>query len=302
MVWHAPKLIEPPPNVVTPSSSLVPHRRLSIGRLHRTASPVRPSSNNYPDSSASSSSQRDWQHHRQQQWLDLIPYDPPDASPPSEQHQYESTQQSSSSSSSSSMPSTAIPPGYNQMPGSYYSDFEVGSLSSEEEDMFRLVHGASPSTTNPFDSPLELQQEPRIHPFTAIPSAQPRSSFHSPSSSPPPFTNMSTYSTQAATSLPSPPTSQLERPESPFSVADSQPTLRQGVSRALSPPMSPIPRPQNRASGGSGSGSSRYARNPEDVDAQALNAVVDGIGRMQVNMNLDPAGRWRIARRPGAPW
>lgn len=298
MVWPTPKLIEPPPNVVTPSSSLVLHRRLSIGRLHRTTSPVPVSSNNNSDSSASSSSQRDWQHHRQQQWLDLIPYDPPDASPPSEQHQYESTQQSSSSSSSSSMPSTAIPPGYNQMPGSYYSDFEVGSPSSEEEDMFRLVHGTSPSTTNPFDSPLELQQEPRIHPFTAIPSAQPRSGFHS-SSSPPPFTNMSTYSTQAATSLPSPPTSQLERPESPLSVADSQPTLRQGVSRALSPPMSPIPRPQNRASGGSGS---RYARGPEDVDAQALNAVVDGIGRMQVNMNLDPAGRWRIARRPGAPW
>ncbi|UKZ93368.1 uncharacterized protein TrAFT101_008282 [Trichoderma asperellum] len=293
MVWPAPKLIEPPPNVATPSSSLVPHRRLSIGRLHRTASPVRVSSNNNSDSSASSSSQRDWQHHRQQQWLDLIPYDPPTPSPPLAQHQYESTQQSSSSS----MPSTAIPPGYNQMPGSYYSDFEVGSPSSEEEDMFRLVHGHSPSTTNPFDSPLELQQEPRIHPFTAIPSAQPRSSFHS-SSSPPPFTNMSTYSTQAATSLPSPPTSQLERPESPLSVADSQPTLRQGVSRALSPPMSPIPRPQNRASGGS---SSRYARSPEDVDAQALNAVVDGIGRMQVNMNLDPAGRWRIARRPGAP-
>lgn len=64
--------------------------------------------------------------------------------------------------------------------------------------------------------------------------------------------------------------------------------------------MSPIPRPQNRVSGGSGSG--RHARESEDVDTRALNAILDGIGRMQVNMNLDQAGRWRIARRPGAPW
>ncbi|KAL6897525.1 hypothetical protein GGI43DRAFT_95974 [Trichoderma evansii] len=291
MVWPAPKPTEPPPNVVNPSSSLVPHRRLSIGRLHRTVSPVRVSSNNNPDSSsASPSSQRDWQHQRQQQWLDRIPYNSPTPSPPSEQHQFEYSQQSSSS-----MPSTA--PGFHPMPGSYYSDFESGSPSSEEEDMFRLVHGASPST-NPRESPFDLQEELQVHPFSVGPSAQPRSSFHS-SSTPPPFTNMSTYSTQAASSFPSPPTSQLERSESPFSIADSQPTLRQGVFQALSPPTSPIPRPQNRVGGGS---DSRYARNPEDVDSQALNAVVDGIGRMQVNMNLDQAGRWRIARRPGAPW
>lgn len=293
MVWPAPKPIEPPPNVVNPSSSLVPYRRLSIGRLHRTASPVGVSSNNNPDSSASSSSQRDWQHQRQQQWLDLIPSDPPAPSPPSKQYHYESSQQSSSSS----MPSTAIPPDYNVMPGSYYSDSEPGSPSSEEEDLFRLVHGASPST-NPHSSPFDLEEESPIHPFSVAPSAQPRSGVH-PSSSPPPFTNVSTYSTQAASFFPSPPTSQLERPESPSSVADSQPTLRQDVSQGPSPPTSPIPRPRNRVSGGSGS---RYARYPEDVDAHALNAVVDGIGRLQVNMNLDRAGRWRIARRPGAPW
>lgn len=275
MVWPSPPAIKNPS-----SSSPAPHRRLSIGRLHRTASPS--------PSSASSSSQQDWQHQRQQQWLDLIPYDPP------EQQQYQSSQQSSSS-----MPSTAIPPSYNPMPGSFHSDFESGLPSSEEEDIFRLAHATSPFTDSN-NSPFEPREELQIQPFSVAPSAQPRSSFLSSSSSSPPFANMSTYSTQAASySLPSPPTSQLERPESPISVADSQPTLRQGDSpQVFSPSMSPIPRPQ-RVSGGS---SSRYARNSEDVDTQALNAVVDGIGRMQVNMNLDQAGRWRIARRPGAPW
>lgn len=281
MVWPSPPAIKTPS-----SSSPAPHRRLSIGRLHRTASPspVRPSSNRNPDSSsASSSSQRDWQHQRQQQWLDLIPYDPPAPpapSPPFEQHQY--------TSPSSSMPSTV----YDPMPGSFHDP------SSEEEDMFRLAHATSPFT-NTYNSPFEPREGLQIQPFSVLPSAQPRSSFLSSPSSPP-FANMSTLSTQAASySLPSPPTSQLERPESPFSV-DSQPTLRQGDSRTLSPPMSPIPRPQNRVSGGSGSG--RHARESEDVDTRALNAIVDGIGRMQVNMNLDQAGRWRIARRPGAPW
>ncbi|EHK42180.1 uncharacterized protein TrAtP1_011864 [Trichoderma atroviride] len=287
MVWPSP------PNVINPSSSPAPHRRLSIGRLHRTASPVRPSPSRNPDSSAaSSSSQRDWQHQRQQQWLDLIPYDPPAPSPPLEQHQHQSSQQSSSS-----MPSTA----YHPMPGSFHSDFEPDLPSSDEEAIFRLAHATSPFT-NSNNSPFEPREELQIQPFSVVPSAQPRPSFLSSSSSSPPFANMSTYSTQAASySLPSPPTSQLERPESPLSIADSQPTLRQGDSRVLSPPMSPIPRPQNRVRSGSGSGS-RHARNSEDVDTRALNAVVDGIGRMQVNMNLDQAGRWRIARRPGAPW
>lgn len=291
MVWPSPPAIKNPSS----SSSPAPHRRLSIGRLHRTASPspVRTSSNRNPDSSssASSSNQRDWQHQRQQQSLDLIPYDPPAPPSPSfEQHQYQSSQQSFSL-----MPSTT----YQLMPGSFH-DFEPDLPSSEEEDMFRLAHATSPFT-NTYNSPFEPREELQIQPFSVLPSAQPRSSFLSSSSSSPPFANMSTYSTQAASySLPSPPTSQLERPESPFSV-DSQPTLRQGDSRVLSPPMSPIPRPQNRVSGGSGSGS-RHARNSEDVDTQALNAVVDGIGRMQVNMNLDQAGRWRIARRPGASW
>lgn len=279
MVWPSP------PNVIKPSSSSpAPHRRLSIGPLHRTASPVRHSSSRNLDSSSStsSSSQRDWQHQRQQQWLDLIPYDPPS---PFEQHQYQSSQQSSSSSSS--IPSTA------------YNPFESDLPSSEEEDIFRLAHATSPFA-NSNNSPFEPREELQIQPFSVVPSAQPRSSFLSSSSSPP-FANVSTYSTQVASySLPSPPTSQLERPESPLSVAYSQPTLRQGDSRVLSPPMSPIPRPQNRVHGGSGSG--RHARNSEDADTRALNAVVDGIGRMQVNMNLDQAGRWRIARRPGAPW
>ncbi|KAM0264239.1 hypothetical protein ACHAQJ_000726 [Trichoderma viride] len=295
MVWPAPNQIPVvDPNVVVPSS-LEPSRRLSIGRLHRIASPLplRVSSNSPP-----SSSQKDWQHQRQQQWLDLIPYE----SPPPPEHLpasllYESSQESSSSSSS--LPSTAVPPGFTPMPGSYYSDLDSASPSSEEEDMFRLAHSTSPPSarsTNPrstYISPSS-SQELQVYPFSLIPSAQPRSSFPS-SSSPPPFTNMP-YSTQAVSSLPSPPNSQHERPESPLSVADSQPTLRQGVPQVFSPSMSPLPRPQNRVSG-------RYAaQNSEDVDNQALNAVVDGIGRMQVSMNLDQAGRWRIARRTGAPW
>jgi hypothetical protein len=185
MVWPAPKIVESP-NVLDLSSSLVPHRRLSIGRLHRTASPspspVRHSSNRDPDSSVSSSSQRDWQHQRQQQWLDLIPYDPPSPSPPSPPQP-----------SSSSVPSTAIPLGFKPMPGSFFSDPESGLPSTEEEDMFRLVHGASPFT-NPYDSPFEPREELQIQPFSVVPSAQPRSSFLSSSSSPP-FENMSTLST-----------------------------------------------------------------------------------------------------------
>ncbi|KAH6611603.1 hypothetical protein Trco_001623 [Trichoderma cornu-damae] len=187
------------------------------------------------------------------------------------------------------------------MPGSYYSDLDSsGSPSEEEQDMFRLAHDTSPSwrSTNP-TSPLRSpspSRGARVPPFHPIPSAQPRPSFPS-SSPPPPFTNMS-YSTQAASSiLPSPPSSQHERPWSPLSAADSLPTLRQGAPRQLfSPPMSPTPRPQNRGRGSS------HAHGPDGVDAQALNAVVDGIGSMQVSMNLDQAGRWRIARRTGAPW
>ncbi|KAL7919759.1 hypothetical protein ACQKWADRAFT_322719 [Trichoderma austrokoningii] len=277
MVWPAPKSSEPSTVVDSPSSSPAPHRRLSIGRLHRTASPSPPPPPNRSlDFSPSSSSQQDWQHQRQQQWPDPIPHDPPTPSPPSplsEQHQYESF-----SSSSSSMPSTALPPDYYPMPGSFHSDFP----SSSEEDMFRLAHGGAAASpfTSPRTSPFEPREELQIQPFTVAPE------------------DMSTMSTQAASySLPSPPTSQFERPESPSSVADSQHTLRQGDSRVLSPPMSPIPRPLPR---NSGSGS-RYARNTEDVEARALNAVVDGIGIMHVNMSLE-AGRWRIARQPGAPW
>ncbi|KAL7785275.1 hypothetical protein V8C37DRAFT_405899 [Trichoderma ceciliae] len=284
MVWPAPNqnsIVNP--NVI--SSSLEPHRRLSVGHLHRTASPLSPLLPRF--SSNSPPSQRDWHQQRQQQWLDRIHYEPPP-------QRLSSSSFYDNSQSTSSLPSTAIPPGFATMPGSYSSNLGSGSPSSEEEDMFRLAHETSPSwrSTNPRNPYLSPDAD--ISPFSAIPSAQPRSSFPS-SSSPPPFTNMS-YSTQAASSLPSPPSSQHERPISPISVTDSQPTLRQGAPRQLfSPPMSPTRRPQNRVS-------ARYAHSSEDVDTQALNAVVDGFGRMQVNMNLDPAGRWRIARRAGAPW
>ncbi|KAL7941809.1 hypothetical protein V8C42DRAFT_348348 [Trichoderma barbatum] len=268
------------------SSLLAPHRRPSIDRSHRIASPLPPRS-----SSSSPASQQDWPHQRQQQWLDLIPYDAPP------QHI------SGVSQSDLSLPSTAPAPGFTAMPGSFYSnlDSRSSSPSSEEEGMFRLAHDTSPSwqSTNPRSSHLLLpssQDAPHIPPFQAIPSAQPRSGYPSPSSaSPPPFTNMA-YSTQAASFLPSPPSSRRERPSSPLSVADSHPTLRRGDSRRISsPPMSPIRRPQLRGRGD-------YTRNSAETDIQALNAVMDGIGRMQVNMNLDQAGRWRIARRNDSPW
>lgn len=286
MVWPAPNqspIVDPNLASSSSSSSLEPHRRLSIGRLPRIASPL-PLRN----SSASPSSQQDWHHQRQQLWLERIIYEPPPQ------------QLSSSSQSASSLPSTAMPPDFTTMPGSYSSNFDSrsSSPSSEEEGMFRLAHDTSSwQSTNPRSShlPPPSSQDAHIPPFPTIPSAQPRASYAPSSSSPPPFTNMS-YSTQAASSLPSPPSSQHERPSSPLSVADSQPTLRQGASRQLfSPLMSPIRRPQIR-------GRSGHARNSEETDAQALNAVVEGIGRMQVNMILDQAGRWRIARRTDAPW
>ncbi|UKZ45941.1 hypothetical protein TrVGV298_000135 [Trichoderma virens] len=269
------------------SSLLELHPRLSIDRLHRIASPPPLRS-----SSSSPASQQDWQHQRQQQLsLDLVPYDP------LTQHV------SGASQSVSSLPSTALPSDFTTMPGSYWfdPDSRPNSPSSEDEGMFRLAHDTPSSwqSTNPhsFHPSLPSSQDvpPDVFPFQLIPSAQPRSSYPSSSASPPPFTNM-TYSTQAASFLPSPPSSQRKRPTSPLSVTDSQPTLRQGDSRQLSsPPMSPIQRPQVRGRGG-------FARDLEETDAQALNAVVDGIGRMQVSMSLDQAGRWRIARRNDSPW
>ncbi|KAL7915425.1 hypothetical protein GGI35DRAFT_181771 [Trichoderma velutinum] len=297
MVWPDPNqnpIVESNATVYSHSHSslslLEPHSRPSIHRPHRIASPplLRASLSSPP-------SGPDWHHHRQQQSFDLVPYDPPP------QHV-----SADASQSTSSLPSTAPPrTSFVTMPGSFYSNPDSRSSSpfSDDEDMFRLVHDASPSwqSTNPRSSHLLLppsQDAPRISPFQPIPSAQPRSTYASSSStSPPPFTNMA-YTAQAADSLPSPPSSQHERPTSPLSVADSLPTLRQHDSNQLaSPPMSPIRRPQVRGRGG-------HARNPEDTDALALNAVVDGIGRMQVNMNLDQAGRWRIARQSESesPW
>lgn len=273
----------------SPSSSSLfePRPRPSIARPYRIAShPVLRASFNSPPSGP------DWNHHRQQQSFDfdLDPYDLPP------QHA-----SAADSQSTSSLPSTAPPRGFTTMPGSFYSnpDSRSGSpFSDDEEDMFRLAHDISPSwqSNNPYNSHFSLpssRDAPRISPYQPIPSAQPRSIYSTSSSaSPPPFTNM-TFSTQAAGSgsLPSPPSSQRERPASPFSVADSLPTLRQDDSHQLaSPPMSPIRRPRVRSRGG-------YVRDSEDTDALALNAVLDGIGRMQVDMNLDQAGRWRIARR-----
>ncbi|KAM6486408.1 hypothetical protein HDV62DRAFT_386476 [Trichoderma sp. SZMC 28011] len=260
------------------SSLFEPRPRPSIARPYRIASPpvLRASFNSPP-------SGPDWNHHRQQQSFDLDPCDPYDLPP-----------QHAASQSTSSLPSTAPPRGFTTMPGSFYSnpDSRSGSpFSDDEEDMFRLAHDISPSwqSNNPYNSHFSFSSSrdaPRISPYQPIPSAQPRS-IYAPSSSdsPPPFTNMT------AGSLPSPPNSQRERPASPFSVADSLPTLRQDDSRQLaSPPMSPIRRPQVRGRGD-------YVRDSEDTDALALNAVLDGIGRMQVDMNLDQAGRWRIARQ-----
>ncbi|KAL6691487.1 hypothetical protein J3F84DRAFT_163475 [Trichoderma pleuroticola] len=274
----------------SPSSSVFfePRPRPSIARPYRIASPPPRASFNSPPSGP------DWNHHRQQQSfdLDLDPYDPPSQ-----------RVSAAASQSTSSLPSTAPPRGFTTMPGSFYSNPDSRSSSpfSDDQDMFRLAHDTSPlwQSTNPRSSHLLLppsQDAPRISPFQPVPSAQPRSIYPpSSSASPPPFTNM-TYSTQAAGSIPSPPSSQRERPASPLSVADSLLTLREGDSRQLaSPPMSPIRRPQVRSR-------SNYVRDSEDTDALALNAVVDGIGRIQVDMNLDQAGRWRIARRSDSPW
>ncbi|KAL6879301.1 hypothetical protein J3F83DRAFT_297413 [Trichoderma novae-zelandiae] len=315
------------------------HRRqTSTNRPHHPRRDAIPPASPSPSPSQSQSqSTQDWHHSRQQQWLDRIPYDLPPQHPLLE-----------SSQSTSSMPSTGpMPHGFVNMPGSYHS--RSSSPSSDEQAMFCLAHDSSPPSLQPTNtlsnrllSPPPSSLSPSVQdPFPPIPSAQPRppiphhsSSSSSPyDSSPPPFTNIS-YSTQAASSLPSPPTSQHEphRPASPLSVADSQPTLRQGVAPRQEyeswSPMSPIPRPQvmshvrshgrghdhGRGGGGGGSdsgsgsgngignGNRRYPRTAEETEAQALNAVVEGIGRMQVNMNLDQAGRWRIARRADAPW
>ncbi|KAK4082787.1 uncharacterized protein Triagg1_1677 [Trichoderma aggressivum f. europaeum] len=274
----------------SPSSSVFfePRPRPSIARPYRIASPPPPP---LRASLHSPPSGPDWNHHRQQQSfdLDLDPYDPPLPS-----HRVSAA----ASQSTSSLPSTAPPRGFTTMPGSFYSNPDSRSSSpfSDDEDMFRLAHDTSPlwQSTNRHYSQFYA---PDISPFQPIPSAQPRSIYPpSSSASPPPFTN-TTYSTQAAGSLPSPPSSQRERPASPLSVADSLPTLREGDSRQLaSPPMSPTRRPQARGRGS-------YARDSEDTDSLALNAVVDGIGRIQVDMNLDQAGRWRIARqRDDSSW
>ncbi|KAL7811987.1 hypothetical protein V8C26DRAFT_211560 [Trichoderma gracile] len=333
------------------------HRRQSTNhrppQSHKHIPPTSPS----PSPSSSQTTQEDWHHHRQQQWLDRIPYDLPP------QHPLLITEPSSSQSTSSSMPSTApMPCGFvNNMPGSYYYS-RSNSPSAEEQAMFHLAHdprsplpSRHPTNSSSLENNNRLLSPPPSSPFSQIqdpfpsiiPSAQPPRFIppHKPSyeQSPPPFTNISSSSTQPATTplFPSPPPSHQEqphgyRPASPTSVADSQPTLRQAaLSRQqeeeeqeegpeYSSLTSPIPRPQvmshihSHAYGhsssaseiGSGSGSGGrygngtrlYPRTAEETEAQALSAVVEGIGRMQVNMNLDQAGRWRIARRADAPW
>ncbi|RFU71819.1 replication factor a 3, partial [Trichoderma arundinaceum] len=178
MVWPAPPPVVDSKHVIP--SSLEPHRRLSIGRLHRIASPPLPLRVS-PDSPPSS--QQDWHHQRQQQWLDRVPHELPP------QH-LSSSSLYDTSQSTSSLPSTAPPPGVTTMPGSYYSDLGSDSPSEEEEDMFRLVHDTSLSwrSTNPRSSHLSpsSSQDAHISLFPAIPSAQPRPTLPS-SSSPPPF-------------------------------------------------------------------------------------------------------------------
>ncbi|TFA98786.1 hypothetical protein CCMA1212_009348 [Trichoderma ghanense] len=367
MVWPAaepvrtsPPIFESSPSPSSPSPSASSSESLPLlassfqqnQQYHRRQSTNRPPQHhNIPPTSPSpspSQTTQDWHHLRQQHWLDRIPYDLPP--------QHPLLEQLSSQSASSSIPSTApMPRGFVNMPGSYYS--RSNSPSAEEQATFRLAHDLSspPPSQQPTDSssnhknrilsPPPSSSSPIQDPFPTMPSAQPRPFMPHHSSSyersPPPFTNISP-STQPATPLPSPPPSQHEqqqqqrhlhhRPTSPISLADSQPTLRQGIASRqdseTSSPMSPIPRPQvmshtyihSRSPGhglarsGSGSASGRSTENEngnrryprstpaEDTEAQALSAVVEGIGRMQVNMNLDQAGRWRIARRADAPW
>ncbi|KAK1237019.1 hypothetical protein MKX07_000441 [Trichoderma sp. CBMAI-0711] len=353
MVWHAAEpLRKSSPPIAESSSSSSPSASFSESSLplhtqqlqqlqqyHRsqiTNRPPQPQEHNFPPTSPSpspSQTTQDWHHDRQQQWLDRIPYD---LSP---QHPLMLLDPSSSQSTSSSMPSTApMPRGFVvNMPGSYYSS-RSNSPSAEEQAMFRLAHNSSPppsqqptnsssGNNNRLLSPPPSSFSPIQDPFPTIPSAQP-SRFIPPhhntsspyESSPLPFTNISSSSTQPTTPLPSPPPSQHQdqqqprghRPASPTSsVADSQLTLRQGVASSrpeseYSAPMSPIARPQvlshihNYAYGYDRGGS--VSVSGKETEAQALSAVVEGIGRMQVNMNLDQAGRWRIARRADAPW
>ncbi|PTB69268.1 hypothetical protein BBK36DRAFT_1165553 [Trichoderma citrinoviride] len=313
MVWPAAEPVrKPPPPVVESSSSPSPsspsassseslplhsHSFQPQQRYHRRQSANRPPHNHHIP--PASPSPRNWHHHRQQQWLDRIPYDLPPQHPLLEEP-------SSQSTMSSSMPSTAPQPrGFINMPGSYYS--RSNSPSSEEQAMFHHAHddpsppyqqptnsSSSSNKNNRLLSPPPSSLSPSLQgTFPLIPSAQPRpsipytsssSSFYEPS--PPPFTNISD-STQAAN----------------YSESSS--------------PMSPIPRPQvlshfrcshghgrsdSGSERGSGNGNRRCPRTAEETEALALNAVVEGIGRMQVNMNLDQAGRWRIARRADAPW
>ncbi|KAL7808800.1 hypothetical protein V8C44DRAFT_359581 [Trichoderma aethiopicum] len=302
MVWPAAEPLQKPsssPIVESPSSS--------------SSSPSPPAPSPTP-----SQTTQDWHHHRQRQWLDRIPYDLPP------QHSLLLSEPSSSSqATSSSVPSTAR--GFVlDMPGSYYS--RSNSPSAEEQAMFNLAHDFSPPPSHQppthnnsgLLSPPPSSFSPIQDPFSPIPSAQPHTSPYEPS--PPPFTNISP-STQPAT--PQQQEHSYHRPASPISLADSQPTLRQGrASSEYSSRGSPIPRPtvmshihshayahgRSGSEYGSGSGresgksSRRYPRTAEETEAQALSAVVEGIGRMQVNMNLDQAGRWRIARRADAPW
>ncbi|PTB78849.1 hypothetical protein M440DRAFT_1202821 [Trichoderma longibrachiatum ATCC 18648] len=282
-----------------------------------------PQHQNYPQKSPSptpTQTTQDWHHHRQRQWLDRIPYDLPP--------QHSLLLPEPSSSSQSSVPSTAR--GFVvDMPGSYYS--RSNSPSAEEQAMFHLAHDSSPPSSHqpPTNnnsigllSPPPSSFSPIQDPFSPIPSAQSHTSSYE--QSPPPFTNISP-STQPAT--PQQEDHTYHRPASPISLADSQPTLCQGrASSEYSSRASPIPRPTvmshihshayahgrsgSEYGSGSGSGSGResgkgsrrYPRTAEETEAQALSAVVEGIGRMQVNMNLDQAGRWRIARRADAPW
>ncbi|KAI9149594.1 hypothetical protein HJFPF1_11649 [Paramyrothecium foliicola] len=127
----------------------------------------------------------------------------------------------------------------------------------------------SPSVIHPTQSPSSLRTDSRYPLLPSTPS--PISSPYIPSAQP--YTQ------------PSPP--------SPPSFPESTPDY--------SPVNSPIPRASFSADSPSSaqpSGRHRYHNSNADQEPQLLDAVIEGIARINVAMDLDNAGRWRIKRLP----
>ena len=135
-------------------------------------------------------------------------------------------------------------------------------------------------------SPPTSQDTSQSTPF--IPSAQPLPPGFYPSP------QVLSQSTASGPSLPSPPPSQRD-PHSPDPPDKSQPHSQQP--HRASPHRKTAASPQLRRRQLPVS-PPRDALAPEDSDL--LDAVVEGIGRVHVTMNMDDAGRWRI-KRPGGP-